>query len=131
MNDTKNNQTAVDETELEVAKTEAKNSTDVYTHKLLRPLSFERDTFKELTFDWGTLTAEDSIAIEGELALNGKAVIVPEFSGDFLLRMAARACTTRGENGKRLGIDAFLKLSLPDYNRIRGRARGFLLRLEP
>lgn len=114
--------------ELEQAQKEAAASTDIYTHRLRRPFTFEGNTFTELVFDWGSLTANDSLAIESEIEAKGKAVVVPEMSGEYLIRMAARACTTTGENGRRLGVDAFQKLPMGDFNRIRGRARSFLLR---
>ena len=119
---------AVDPAEFAVAEAEAKESTGTYTHTFSRPFLVDGTPVEELTFDWAGLTAEDSLAIENELQMMGKAVIALEFSGEYLLRMAVRACTTT-VNGRRVGIDAFRRMPIADYNRIRGRARSFLLRL--
>ncbi len=120
-----------DDKELEIATKEAEQdylgTTGVYTHHFNRPFTIDGETIEELVFDFESLTGADSLAIENELAVIGKAVIVPEIAGEYLIRMAVRACTTK-VNGKRLGVDAFKKLPLGDYNRIRGKARSFLLR---
>ena len=125
---------AVDEQELKVAEEAAKEDSiaygNKYTHTSSKPFSFDGNTVEELEFDWDKLTASDSLAIEHEVESMGKAVIVPEFSGDYLIRMAARACTTTVEvAGKKtkLGTDVFLHLPLRDYNKIRSKARSFLL----
>lgn len=131
MSATKTENAAVDERELDVAETEAKAATsvDTYTHIFDKPFTFEGETFEQLAFDWSKLTAADGLAIENELASMGRAVITPEFSGEYLIRMAARACTTlRSDGHRRLGVDAYRTMSLADYSRIRGRARSFLLR---
>jgi hypothetical protein len=54
----------------------------------------------------------------------GKALVVPTFSGEYLIRMAAKACT------EPIGADAFEIMSIADYNKIRSAARSFLLRSE-
>ena len=63
-----------------------------------------------------------------------KPVIVPTFSGQYLIRMAARACTTTltTADGKkrRVGADVIQALPIGDYNRIRSKARTFLLASE-
>lgn len=125
---------AVDEKELKVAEEAAEEDKlefgNTYTHIFAKPFSYDGNTFEELTFDWDKLTANDSLAIEHEVEALGKAVIVPEFSGDYLIRMAARACTAKVEvAGKKisLGTDVFLHLPLRDYNKIRSKARSFLL----
>ena len=122
------NTPAVDQQELDAAETAAVISNDTYTHTFAKPFTFEGETFETLTFDWDKLTAADGLAIENELASLGRAVITPEFSGEYLIRMAARACTTLRADGKRrLGVDAYRTMSLADYSRIRSRARSFLL----
>jgi hypothetical protein len=83
----------IDADEFAVAEKEAEQSAYTYTHKFKRPFEYQGKTFNELTFDWGKLTGRDGLAIENELQQIGKAVIVPTFSGDYLIRMAARACT--------------------------------------
>lgn len=118
----------IDETEYDAAVKEAENSRDIYVHNFDRPFAFEGESFETLTFDFGKLTASDSLAIESELASIGKVLITPEFSGEYLLRMAMRACTDRRKDGRKLGIDAFNTLPMASYIRIRGKARSFLLR---
>lgn len=118
----------VDEQEYEAAMEEAEQSQDTYVHVFAKPFTFEGESFDSLTFDFGSLTAADSLAIESELNSIGQPTLVPEFSGDYLLRMAMRACTDRRSDGRKLGIDAFKTLPMAAYVRIRGRARSFLLR---
>lgn len=122
---------AVDQAELDAAETEAAKpeSGSAYIHVFGKPFTFEGETFEKLTFDWDTLTAADGLAIENELASTGRAVISPEFSGEYLIRMAARACKERRADGKRrLGIDAYRAMPMRDFAAIRGKARSFLLR---
>ena len=119
----KDNVTKINDEEFAVAKKESENTTGVYVHEFSTPFSYEGKTYEKLTFNWNKLTGEDSLAIENELQSLGKAVIVPEFSGEYLVRMASRACT---EN---IGADVILAMSLSDYNTIRGKARSFLLHL--
>ena len=122
----------VDPAELSVAEEEAIDSENTYTHKFSEPFEVEGVTITELFFDWKSLKARDSLDIEAELQAQGKPVIVPEFSGEYLIRMAAHACKTKitESNGleRRISSDAFLDLPLVDYNRIRSKARSFLLK---
>ena len=117
----------VDSTEFDEAMIAAQNSEADFRIELSAPFTFEGETVTELEFAFGKLTGADSLAIEGELAALNKATLVPEFSGEYLLRMAVRACTTKRADGRRYGVDAFRAMPLADYIRIRGRARSFLL----
>ena len=54
----------------------------------------------------------------------GKFIVSPTFSGEYLVRMAAKACTTP------VGQDLLRALPISDYNRIRSAARSFLLSTE-
>jgi hypothetical protein len=110
--------------EFAVAEKEAEKSGYTYTHKFAKPFECEEKKYEELTFDWGGLTGTDSLAIEREMAQLGLPLVTPEFSGEYLVRMAARACTTK------IGSDVLCRLPLKDFNRIRNRARSFLLKLE-
>ena len=84
--------------------------------------------------DFDRLTGNDSLAIEDELQSMNKPVIVPTFSGQYLIRMAARACTTTlptpDGRTRRIGADVIQALPIGDYNRIRSKARTFLLASE-
>ena len=83
----------VDHDEYAAAEAQAKESVGNYTLKLKRPFTYEGQTFDELNFDFEGLTGDDALAIEDELQAIGKPTISPTFSGQFLVRMAARACT--------------------------------------
>ena len=128
---------AVNGTEFAAAEPAAKyeqGDTSTYVHKLKKPFTFEGCTIEELSFDFDRLTGNDSLAIEDELQAMNKPVIVPTFSGQYLIRMAARACTTTltTPDGKirRIGVDVIQALPISDYNRIRSKARTFLLASE-
>ena len=112
---------AIDNKEMQAAEQEAKTSTTSYTHKFATPFEFEGKTYESLTFEWGSLTGNDFLNIEAEITAMGKALISPEFSSEFLVRMASRACN------EQLGSDAITATPIGDFNRIRGRARSFLL----
>ena len=79
-------------------------------------------TFNELKFNFGKLTGRDHLAIENELANMGKMFVSSTYSGEFLRRMAARACE------EKIGSDSLLDMSILDYNAIRNHARSFLAR---
>lgn len=111
----------VNDSEYEAAEQEATASADAYTHVFATPFEYEGKTYEELTFDWNKLTGNDSLKIEAEIQALGKALIAPEFSGDYLARMAARSCTVR------VGVDMIMALPIGDFNRIRNKARSFLL----
>ena len=116
------NATAVDETELEAAREEArKSNVALFEIEFKKPVKYNNKEYAKLSFDFDKLTGLDGLAIEEELQMLNKAVIVPALSGDYLVRMAARACT------ERIGADIFNYMSLKDYNRIRSAARSFLI----
>lgn len=113
-----------DPDELAIAEKEAATSGYTYTHTFKTPVSYNGKTIDEIVFDWGKLTGNDGLAIENEMAAQGKMLIVPAFSGEYLVRLAARA-------GKpTVGADFFREIPLPEYNRIRSAARSFLLKSE-
>ena len=108
------------------AETEATGDVGVYVHKFESPFTFvvgkDEKTVDELTFSFRKLTGRDSLAIENEMQALGKPLIAPEFSGEYLIRMAARACN------EKIGSDVLENMPLGDYSKIRNRARSFLLR---
>ena len=117
--------------EAEAVFTAAQKETDIqtYTHTFQTPFTFEGRTFERLSFDWGALTGMDSLAIEDEMNRKGKTLVTPAFSGEYLAGMAARACTERDEDGKRVVSAATIRaLPLADFQRVCGRARTFLMR---
>lgn len=112
---------------------EAKAGPDIttYTHTFEKPCEYQGHSITELTFDWGALTGEDHQAIESDMLRNGQTLVVPAFTGAFLVGMAVRACTNRDANGIRIVDADFMKtLPLRDYQKIYMSARRFLLRSE-
>ena len=111
--------------EYEVAAAEAaKDTSSHYVHKFKKPFAWEGKEYKELVFDFDKLTGEDSLNIEAELQAKGIGVLGPSFSGHYLIRMAARACNVP------IGTDAFQRMPLKDFVRIRTKARNFLMESE-
>ena len=120
----------IDDAEYEAAMNEAKNSVGAFTYEFPSPFVYEGEEFKALSFNFDGLTGADSRAIESEMAAANMPLFIPELSGDYLIRMAMRACTNRRADGRKLDIDAFKALPLTAYVKIRGRARSFLMRAE-
>jgi len=114
----------VDADELAAAEQEAAASGDVYEYTFKKPVSYDNLVVQKMIFDWDLLTGHDSLDIENELQALGKMVVVPAFSGEYLIRMAARASTPK------VGADFFMRLPLGEYNKIRSAARSFLLKSE-
>lgn len=104
-----------------MATTKNANNSGKYTHVFSRPFKYNDNDIAELAFDFSKLTGADSEEIEHECQLIGKAVLLPQYSGPYLIRMAVRACTTTG-----IGADAFDLMSIVDYNAIKKAARDFL-----
>lgn len=99
-----------------------------YTHHFKKPFTYAGRTYDELTFDWESLTGRDSLAIEEELSLKGKTLVLPAYTGEYLVGMAVRACTERNEGKHAVGKDVMYAMPLGDFQKICGRARNFLLR---
>lgn len=121
---TKTNDTVIiNPAEFNAAETEAAViDADTYVHNFDEPFIYEGRTFEQLVFNFGKLTGADDIAIENELQALGKPVVVAEMSGEYLVRMACRACT------EKVGADVFTAMKLRDFRKIRNKARSFLLR---
>lgn len=90
---------------------------------LRRPVMYNGEEIKELSFDFNKLTGDDAFNINAELEAIGKQVIVPSSSVDFLIRVARNACN------KPVGVDFFKQISIVDFTKIQNRARFFLLGL--
>lgn len=114
----------IDADELAVAEKEAAESGETYTHTFRKPVFYNGVAIDVLAFDWGKLTGRDALAIENEMQAKGKMVVVPALSGEFLVRVAARA------SDRPVGTDFFEELPLVEYNKIRSAARSFLLKSE-
>lgn len=135
MSETKNSQVEMDSKEaVQVAEeleqaVGAASDVGVYTHLFKTPFSYGGHTFDVLSFDWGSLTGNDSLAIENEMLARGKTLVIPAYTGEYLVGMAAHACTERGADDRRIvGTDTIRALPLGDFHRICNKARNFLLR---
>ncbi|MGN0444248.1 MAG: hypothetical protein ACI4F5_06520 [Acutalibacteraceae bacterium] len=88
---------------------------------LKKPVEYNGETYKELSFDFDKLTGADAIAIEDELQALGKQALIPAYSSPYLIRMAVLACD------KPIGDDFFNLVSISDFNIVKNAARSFLL----
>lgn len=120
------NQTPIDEKELNAAEEEAKKDTaGTFTYKMKKPIRYKDKEYTELDFDFNSLTGRDALDVENEMMNQGKgAVVVAALNTEYIIRIAARACA------QPIGSDAFLKMALFDFNKIKDRTRNFLLRSE-
>ena len=123
-NKNKENPIIVDPDELSAAKTAAESIDSTYTLVFRKPFGYDGKTFDKLEFNWDGLTGRDALSIENEMQRLGKALVVPAFSGEYLIRMAAKACT------EAIGADAFELMPILEYNKVRNAARSFLLKTE-
>ena len=114
----------VDPDELDAALAEVSDSSTSFVHQLKKPINYNGQEILSLAFDFEELTGRDGLEIENEIQRLGKNVVVAAFSGDYLMRMAARV------SNPKIGIDAFSNMSLRDFNKIRNVARSFLLASE-
>lgn len=119
-----NNIIPIDEEELKQAEAEAKDAKSLFTMRFKKPLKYQGQEFDELSFDFESLTGRDSIIVEKELTRNGVQIVAPAFNGEYLIRIAARACTTR------VGYDIIYDMTISDYNKLRSAVRNFLMRSE-
>ncbi len=124
MNDNINTTSAETAKEIEVAEREdaAFGEAVSFVLELSKEIEINGAKTKRLYFNFDKLTGEDFLKIENEMGDTlGRMVITPEFSSDFLIRMAARACT------EKIGHDILQTLSIRDFNVLRKRCRSFLI----
>lgn len=114
----------IDPDEFSVAEKEAAKAGLNFTLAFRKPFEYNGKQYTELNFEWDNLTGRDALNIESEMARLGKALIAPAFSGEYLIRMAAKACI------EKVGSDAFEAMPIIEYNKIRSAARSFLLKSE-
>ncbi len=94
----------------------------VWKCELSKPITHNGIEYSELTFNFGKLTGADAVNIEDELSAKGKPVFMNEAANSsYLILMAARACE------EHISSDAFKRMSIVDFNRIKNKARLFLL----
>lgn len=110
--------------ETKYAEKEAEEAAGIYTHVLRKPAAYENLIVAEIVFDWESLTGRDSLNIENEMQALGKMLVSPGFSGEYIVRMAARA------SNPKVGRDFFETLPLGEWHKIRAAGRSFLLKAE-
>ena len=113
-----------DTPETAIAVRKAADNGPSFTYRFKEPVMYNGDNISEVTCDWGKLTGQDSLDIEHELQSLGKFAVSPAFSGEFIVRMAARVSYPR------VGVDFFSALPLLKYDKFRSAGRSFLLRSE-
>ncbi len=95
------------------------SESDIFKYELIRPVTYDGKEYKELTFDFGSLTGGDSMDVEDELMSRGHAVLVRSADSMYLSRMCARACN------EKVGADIFRLMFVKDCNRILAASRRF------
>ena len=91
---------------------------------LKKPVLYNGEEISELSFDFDKLTGADALNIEEQLASRGKTAYAGAINdANYLILMAAKACT------KPVGMDFFNRVSIVDFERIKNRARFFLMGL--
>ena len=93
----------------EEKKTEKENTSLNYTHTFKAPREIEGKKYTALTFYFDNLTGEDIEAVEQELADMNKYVLSPEISS------------------AGVASDEIRRLPVPDYMKIKNKARDFLI----
>ena len=106
------------------AATLPEEDANTYIHKFATPFHYGGKEYKELRFDFGSLTGKDDLEIEAELNAIGKPAAIPEYSGEYHIRIAARACL------EKIGFDAFALMRYRDARKIKSHARRFMLASE-
>ena len=109
------------------AEEKAKNGTEwgKYTIFFKKPFQYEGREYEQLDFDFTTMTGNDYINVENEVLAHGKTVITPQFSTPFLVALAARACTTRSEDGRRVPSTAIQALPIVEFSNLLNRVKNF------
>ena len=97
-----------------------------YTLKLRRPVRYDGNEFTELHFDFDALTGRDSREVMRILNNKGIGVTFQAMSEEFMRGMAARACTDKLPDGRKIGSDIFDYMAVGDVNRVTIRLRRFL-----
>lgn len=109
---------------LEKVKSEAVNAPGSFVMKFKKPFMYESVEYTELHFNLGSLTGRDSLDVERELSMRGIQLPVLAFSGEYIIRIASKACV------EPIGADGFERMPMNDYNRLRNKIRNFLMSSE-
>jgi len=112
------------ETDAEKAKIEAANegkSLGLFKLIFRMPFEYMNNTYKELSFDFDSLSGKDCLDIGNELLMRGISVVAPEFSSEYQRIYAAKSCI------QKLPSDAYLLMPAKEFLRIVRAARTFLV----
>lgn len=120
---------AIDDIMDEEEKANATPEEDLLTCKVTfdKPFRYLAETYDSMEFDFGSLTGADDIAAQAELRAHNIYAIIPSSVPDYLVIMAARACTNRTDGKRTVSTDTLKALPLRKYNIIIGKIRRFLL----
>ena len=98
----------------------------LYVHVLKKPVTEVRGdktlVYKELRFDFASLTGKDMVAIDRELQSEGESVFMRAVHPVFLLKVCARAAG--------VSEDVIQSVTAKEYDKITGQARLFFLKTE-
>lgn len=108
--------------EAEATETPAEETSEK-VYKFKKPLDYNGRTYTEIAYDLDSLTGRDSMEVEEELVRLRKGVVIEGgLNTDYIIRIFCKACRK-----EKIGADAFMSMSLTDYNRIKTLTRNFLL----
>lgn len=85
---------------------------------LKETFEYEGKKYKDIEFDFDSLTGQNFIEMETELEDEGKTVLTPELSSRFKLKMCEKASG--------ISEDVFLALPLKEFRRAIAAAGNFL-----
>lgn len=98
----------------------------LYVHVLKKPVTEIRGdktlVYKELRFDFASLTGKDMVEIDRELQSEGESVFMRAVHPVFLLKVCARAAG--------VSEDVIQSVTAKEYDKITGQARLFFLKTE-
>lgn len=92
----------------------------LFTHKLTKTIEYEDNKFDEITFDFDSLTGGDSLDVENELSSKGHFIVLKTADSEYLIRMCAKACITKG-----VDTGFFRIIPVKDYNKIMNSVKRF------
>lgn len=96
------------------------SSEHIYTFRT--PLEYNGKSYESVTYDLEKLTGQDSMDVEAELLRLKKGIVIEGYlNTDYIIRIFCKACK------EKIGADAFSRMSLKDFNRIKALTRNFLI----
>lgn len=87
--------------------------------RLEKPFEWEGTTYTSFILDFDKLKGNDFIKIEHEMNMDNEWTLSPESSASFCIRLAAKAAN--------VNVAVFFNLPLKEFNKIKNKARNFLL----